>query len=138
MTYEPHQCPIRFRLGVFGDRWSLLIVRDMLLRGHTRFQDFLDADEGISTNILTDRLRQLETQQVISRHKDPSDGRQVIYQLTDKGRDLLPVLLAIFVWAEKHDPETRVPPALVDTIKTDLAATDKDTLAAVQQSIREA
>ena len=138
MIYEPHQCPIRFGLGVFGDRWSLLIVRDMLLRGHTRFQDFLDADEGISTNILTDRLRQLETQQVISRHKDPSDGRQVLYRLTDKGSDLLPVLLAIFVWAEKHDPETRVPRELAERIKADLSATDEETLPAVRASVRDA
>jgi DNA-binding HxlR family transcriptional regulator len=137
MIYEPHQCPIRFGLGVFGDRWSLLIVRDMLLRGHTRFQDFLDADEGISTNILTDRLRQLETQQVISRHKDPSDGRQVLYRLTDKGSDLLPVLLAIFVWAEKHDPETRVPRELAKRIKADLSATDEETLPAVRASVRD-
>ena len=66
MIYEPNQCPIRFGLGVFGDRWSLLVVRDMMFCGRTRFQDFLDAGEGISSNILSDRLSRLESQQIIS------------------------------------------------------------------------
>ncbi len=135
MIYEPNQCPIRFGLGVFGDRWSLLIIRDMMFRGVTRFQGFLDADEGISTNVLSDRLRRLETQQIISRKKDPSNGRQVIYQLTDKGKDLLPIILAIFAWAEKHDPETRVSSQLADQIRTDLFAARDDILATIKQSI---
>ena len=75
MIYEPNQCPIRFGLDVFGDRWSLLIIRDMMFRGSTRFQDILDASEGISTNVLSDRLSRLEAQQMISRQKDPTDGR---------------------------------------------------------------
>lgn len=135
MIYEPNQCPIRFGLGVFGDRWSLLIVRDMMFRGYSRFQEFLGADEGISTNILADRLSRLEAQQIITRRKDPEDGRQVLYALADKGRDLLPVMLAIFVWAGKHDPETRVSAELADQIRTDLYAVQDEMLTAIKLAI---
>jgi len=62
MIYEPHQCLIRFGLGAFGDRWSLLIIRDMIFRDFTRFQDCLDTGKGISTNVLSDRLRRIETE----------------------------------------------------------------------------
>ena len=135
MIYEPNQCPIRFGLGVFGDHWSLLIIRDMMFRGHTRFQDFLDADEGISTNVLSDRLSRLETQQIISRKKDPSNGRQVIYQLTDKGKDLLPIMLTIFDWAEKYDSKTRVSKELAERIRVDLYGARDEILATIKQSI---
>ncbi|MCH9672874.1 MAG: helix-turn-helix transcriptional regulator [Gammaproteobacteria bacterium] len=119
MIYEPNQCPIRFGLGAFGDRWSLLIIRDMMFRGHTRFQQFLDAGEGIATNVLSDRLRRLEAEHIISREKDPANGRQVVYRLTEKGDDLLPIMLAITGWAHRHDPQTSVPSALAKQIETD-------------------
>ncbi len=122
MIYEPKHCPIRFVMGVFGDRWSLLIVRDMMFRGSTRFQDFLDADEGISTNILSDRLSRLEAQEIISRRRDPANGRQVLYSLTDKGRDLLPVMLAVIDWAEKYDPDTHVSPEFAEQLRLDVGA----------------
>ncbi len=108
MIYEPNRCPFRFGLGVFGDRWSLLVIRDMMFRGFTRFQDFMNAGEGISSNVLSDRLRQLEARQIVTREKDPADGRKVLYELTDKGKDLRPMMLAIMAWAGKHDPETNV------------------------------
>ena len=97
----------------------MLIIRDMMFRGSTRFQDFLGAGEGISTNVLSDRLRRLEMQRIISREKDPANGRQVLYQLTDKGKDLLPVMLAMMDWAEKYDPETNVSGELAERIRTD-------------------
>ena len=134
MIYEPNQCPIRFGLGVFGDRWSLLIIRDMMFHGSTRFQDFLRADEGISTNVLSDRLSRLEAQQIISRQKDPTNGRQVLYDLTDKGKDLLPVMLAIFGWAEKYDPETVIPSETGERIRTDLLGVRDELLAAMEHS----
>ncbi len=136
MIYEPNQCPIRFGLGVFGDRWSLLIIRDLMFRGSTRFRDFLDADEGISTNVLSDRLSRLETHGIISRRRDQADGRQVRYQLTDKGKDLLPVMLTMFAWAERYDPETRVSGELADRIRTDLSAVCGEALAAMENADR--
>ena len=131
MIYEPNQCPIRFGLGVFGDRWSLLIIRDMMFRGSTRFQDFLRAAEGISTNVLSDRLSRLESQQIISRERDPSNGRQVLYELTEKGKDLLPIMLAVIGWAEKYDPETRISGEMGERIRTDLSEVRDEILAAM-------
>lgn len=135
MIYEPSQCPIRFALGVFGDRWSLLIIRDLMFRGSTRFQNFLEAGEGISTNVLSDRLSRLETRRIISRKKDPANGRQVLYELTDKGKDLLPVMLAIMDWAEKYDPETDVSSELAERIRTDFFGTRDEMLAAMDHLI---
>ena len=134
MIYEPRQCPIRFVMGVFGDRWSLLIIRDMMFRGSTRFQDFLRAGEGISTNILSDRLDRLEAQQIISRRKDPANGRQVLYELTDKGRDLLPVMLAVIDWAEKYDPDTHVSPEFAQRVRSDPSAVLDEMLDAMGRS----
>ena len=130
MIYKPSQCPIRFGLGVFGDRWSLLIIRDMMFRGFTRFQDFLDAGEGISTNVLSDRLRRLEAQQIINREKDPANGRQILYELTGRGNDLLPVMLAITGWSGKHDPETTVSSELAERIRADFFGVRDEMLAA--------
>ena len=134
MIYEPNKCPFRFGLGVFGDRWSLLIIRDMMFRSSTRFQDFLDAGEGISTNILSDRLSRLETQQIINRRKDPANGRQVLYELTEKGKDLLPVMLAVIGWAEKYDSETNISSEIGERIRTDLSDVRDEILAAMKHS----
>ena len=134
MIYEPKQCPIRFVMGVFGDRWSLLIIRDLMFRGSTRFQDFLEADEGISTNILSDRLSRLEAQQIISRERDPADGRQILYQLTGKGRDLLPVMLAVIDWAEQHDPETHVSHEFAERVRADIFGVRDEMLSAMERS----
>ncbi len=134
MIYEPNQCPIRFGLGVFGDRWSLLIIRDMMFRGSTRFKDFLDSGEGISTNVLSDRLSRLEAQGIISRKKDPDNGRRVLYQLTGKGKDLLPVLLAVIGWAEKYDPDTKISGEMGERIRTDLRGVRDEILTAMENS----
>ena len=134
MIYEPKQCPIHFGMRVFGDRWSLLIVRDMMFRGSTRFQDFLNAREGISTNVLSDRLSRLEAQQIISRQKDPANGRQVLYELTEKGKDLLPILLAVIGWAEKYAPETGISSDMGERIRNDLSGVRDELLEAVEHS----
>jgi DNA-binding HxlR family transcriptional regulator len=128
MIYEPNICPFRYGLGVFGDRWSLLIIRDMMFRGFTRFHDFMDSGEGISSNVLSDRLNRLESQNIISRRKDPSDGRQVLYELTDQGKDLAPVMLTIISWAEKYDPETNISQEWAERIRTDLPAARDEVL----------
>ena len=134
MIGEPKQCPIHFGVRIFGDRWSLIIVRDMLFRGSTRFQDFLDAAEGISTNVLSDRLSRLEAQQIISRQRDPANGRQVLYELTEKGRDLLPVLLAVIGWADKYAPETSISREMGERIRTDPSGVQDELRAAVESS----
>src|ERR1700751_5010424 len=84
-------CPLNASVEMLGDRWSLLILRDMMLRGFRGYKEFLESYEGIATNILADRLRRLEAHGVISTQPDPSDGRKLIYSLTPKGIDLAPV-----------------------------------------------
>jgi DNA-binding HxlR family transcriptional regulator len=88
---------------MLGDRWSLLIIRDMMVRGFRTFKEFLKSGEGIATNVLADRLRRLEAYGVITTERDPSDGRKLIYSLTAKGIDLAPVLTEMVLWAAAHE-----------------------------------
>jgi DNA-binding HxlR family transcriptional regulator len=96
-------CPLNASVEMLGDRWSLLILRDMMLRGYETFNEFLHSDEKIATNILADRLRRLESYGIISSQQDPSDGRKLIYSLTAKGIDLAPVLTEMVLWAARHE-----------------------------------
>jgi DNA-binding HxlR family transcriptional regulator len=105
-------CPVNISLEVFGDRWSLLIVRDLMVRGFTTFQDFLESGEGIATNILADRLRRLKRSGIVTGEKDEDDARRVIYRLTKKGIDLAPVMLELLIWGAQHE-QTGAPPAVI-------------------------
>jgi DNA-binding HxlR family transcriptional regulator len=96
-------CPLNASVEMLGDRWSLLILRDMMLRGYETFNEFLHSDEKIATNILTDRLRRLESYGIIGSEQDPADGRKLIYSLTAKGIDLAPVLAEMVLWAARHE-----------------------------------
>src|SRR5207245_9326700 len=80
-------CPLNASVEILGDRWSLLIIRDMMLRGSRTYKEFLESYEGIATNILADRLRKLEAHGIVTAERDPSDGRKLIYLLTAKGID---------------------------------------------------
>jgi DNA-binding HxlR family transcriptional regulator len=104
-------CPIHFALETFGDSWSLLIVRDLLLAGGATYTELLHAREGISTNILANRLARLEQSGIVAR----ADGGR--YELTPKGTDLFPILRAIIAWSAKHDPETPVSPATAQRLR---------------------
>ena len=88
---------------MLGDRWSLLIIRDMMLLGRRTFKEFLGSYERPASNILADRLRRLEAYGIIRGEPDPSDGRKLIYLLTPKGMDLAPVLAEMVLWAGKHE-----------------------------------
>jgi DNA-binding HxlR family transcriptional regulator len=88
---------------MLGDRWSLLIIRDMMLCGARTYKEFLEGYEGIATNILADRLRKLVAHGIITAEPDPSDGRKLIYLLTAKGIDLAPVLTEMVLWAAAHE-----------------------------------
>jgi DNA-binding HxlR family transcriptional regulator len=96
-------CPLNASVEMLGDRWSLLILRDMMLRGFSSFKEFLTSYEGIATNILSDRLKRLITHGIVTTKEDPSDGRKLIYVLTPKGLDLAPVLTEMVLWAAKHE-----------------------------------
>jgi DNA-binding HxlR family transcriptional regulator len=90
-------------LEVFGDRWSLLIVRDLMVRGLRTFREFKESGEGIATNILANRLKRLEAAGIVTPEADDTDGRKINYRLTKKGIDLAPAVLEVFVWAARHE-----------------------------------
>jgi DNA-binding HxlR family transcriptional regulator len=96
-------CPLNASVEMLGDRWSLLIIRDMMLRGARTYKEFLEGYEGIATNILADRLRKLTAYGIITPERDPADGRKLIYLLTARGIDLAPVLTEMVLWAAAHE-----------------------------------
>src|SRR5271168_5378767 len=97
------ECPLNASVEILGDRWSLLIIRDMMLRGFRGYKEFLESYEGIATNILADRLQKLIAHGIMTTARDPSDGRKLIYSLTAKGIDLAPVLTEMVLWAGQHE-----------------------------------
>jgi len=106
---------------MLGDAWSLLIVRDLMFKDKTTFNDFLEAGEGIATNILSDRLRRLETTGIIHKERDPSDARRFIYRLSPKGMDLAPAIVELVIWSARHH-DTEAPSQVVKAMKSDREA----------------
>lgn len=105
-------CPVSKSLEIVGDRWSLLIIRDMMIRGVRNFKDFQQSGEGIASNILADRLRKLMKAGMISSEPVESDGRRVNYRLTQKGIDLAPVLLELLLWGARYDDKGAPSPVM--------------------------
>jgi DNA-binding HxlR family transcriptional regulator len=108
-------CPVSISLEIFGDRWSLLIVRDLMVRGLRTFKEFEESGEGIATNILADRLQKLEAAGIVTAEKEKTDGRRLNYRLTEKGIDLAPVLLELLIWGARHE-NTGAPCALIENM----------------------
>ena len=106
-------CPISTALELVGDRWTLLVIRDLMFANKRHFREFLDSPEGISSNVLADRLSHLVENGLLVRRDDPTHAQKAIYSLTRKGLDLLPVVVAFSCWMQKHEPRTRLP-ALAD------------------------
>ncbi|MEZ4457124.1 MAG: helix-turn-helix domain-containing protein [Gemmatimonadales bacterium] len=111
-------CPIGIALDLVGDRWSLLVVRDLLFGGPRTYRDLAAAPEKIATNILADRLARLEGAGVIERTRDPEDRRRAIYSLTERGVDLAPVLIDLALWSA-HYEKTAAPREAVRRMETD-------------------
>lgn len=107
-------CPVRFGMSQFGDKWSFLIIRDLMFKGRKYYNEFLEAGEGISTNVLASRLVDLESSGIISKRQDSIKRSKYVYSLTEKGIALMPMMLAMIDWAEQYDRQTEVP---VDFIK---------------------
>ncbi|APA88235.1 helix-turn-helix transcriptional regulator [Paraburkholderia sprentiae WSM5005] len=101
-------CAVNYGVEIFGDRWSLLIIRDIVFAGKKTYGEFLKSEEGIATNILASRLAFLEEQGILSRTPSPADGRKDFYTLTEKGLDLIPIVLDIALWSAKHDSKSYV------------------------------
>jgi DNA-binding HxlR family transcriptional regulator len=112
-------CPISFALETFGDMWSLLIVRDIVYFGKKTYGEFLESDEGIATNILASRLAQLEQKGVLLKRPHDRDKRKEVYVLTEKGLDLIPILLEMAGWSAQHDPQTSAPQAWIAMVNAD-------------------
>jgi DNA-binding HxlR family transcriptional regulator len=110
-------CPISIALEIFGDTWSLLIVRDLMFKGFRTFNEFLGAGEGIASNVLTDRLSKLESAGIIAKRDHGEDARRYEYRLTEKGIDLTPVIVEIVLWSARHE-QTDAPPQIVRTMKS--------------------
>lgn len=96
-------CPVSASLEVFGDRWSLLIVRDLMVRGFRHFKQFQQSGEGIASNILAGRLRRLQQAGIVTAQVDEEDARVVNYRLTEKGIELAPALLELLIWGSRHE-----------------------------------
>ena len=99
-------CSVNYGLEIFGDKWSLLIIRDIVFAGKKTYGEFLKSEEGFATNILASRLAFLEEQGILSKAPNPEDRRKDFYSLTEKGLDLMPILLNIVLWSAKHDPKS--------------------------------
>ena len=112
-------CPINFALETFGDMWSLLIIRDMVYFGKKSYGEFLASEEGIATNILASRLVQLEQGGIVVKKPYETDKRKEVYLLTEKGLDLIPILLELAGWGAQHDPHSAAPQAWIARVKAD-------------------
>jgi DNA-binding HxlR family transcriptional regulator len=115
-------CPLSQSLDVFGDKWSLLIIRDLMFLNKCTYNDFLKSDEGIATNILATRLKGLEENGIIEKSAHPDSKAKILYRLTHKGIDLLPIILEVYIWSDKYFP---IPADIKGTIKEAKKDTDK-------------
>lgn len=97
-------CPVSLGLDIFGDKWTLLVVRDLMFSGKRHFREIQGSEEGISSNILADRLKLLLDEGIITKADDPGHKQKVLYSLTEKGIALLPILMQISRWSYRYRP----------------------------------
>lgn len=115
------ECPLSCSLDVFGDKWSLLIIRDLLFYKKGTYNDFLKSEEGIATNILASRLKALEENGIIDKSAHPDSKAKNLYRLSKKGIDLLPIIMEVYIWSDKY---FTMPSEIKEIIKE--AKKDKD------------
>lgn len=118
-TKKRSDCPVSCSLDIWGDKWSLLIIRDLMFAKECTYGDFLKSPEGIATNILASRLQVLEENKLIEKLAHPDSKAKVLYKLTRKGIDLLPIFIEINLWAEKYFPIPEDRKAMLKAIKKD-------------------
>ncbi len=110
-------CPVSISLEILGDRWTLLVIRDLMVRGCRTFKEFQNSSERIASNILADRLQKLEAAKIVETETDEADGRKVNYRLTQRAIDLAPVLMDLNIWGARHE-KTGAPAGLADKMET--------------------
>lgn len=125
-------CPIRFSMGIFGDKWTLLLIRDLMFKGKQYYSEFADSEESISTNILADRLENLRERGIIEKERDTDNQSKYVYRLTEQGKDLILIMFAIIDWAEKYDANTEVPKEFIRKLRKDPEALKSDILKGLQ------
>ncbi|MCG8069377.1 MAG: helix-turn-helix transcriptional regulator [Candidatus Thiodiazotropha taylori] len=124
-------CPISNALDFVGDKWSLLILRDLIFFNKHSYLEFLKSPEKMATNILSSRLEKLEKDGLIAKRVDPNDRRKKVYELTPAGKDMLPIMLEMIVWSSKHDPNIDTPKKLIKRAKNDRENLITDLLARI-------
>ena len=129
---EKSNCPINLSLELLGDRWTLLIVRDLVFAGKTHFREFLQSDEGISSRTLAERLQTLQDEGIVTKSDDPTHKLKAIYRLTEAGIDLLPVLATLGAWGSKY----RKADHEMARIAVDLAAGGEAALEQMRKKLR--
>lgn len=114
-------CPVNFGLEHFGDKWSLLIIRDLMFKGKRHYNEFLDGGEKVSTSVLSNRLRQLEQRGLIRSGEDHVKKSRIRYSLTEKGIALAPMMVEMILWSADHDPDTEATDDFLVPAQTDRA-----------------
>lgn len=127
-------CPVAFGLDMFGDRWTLLIIREIMLRGKKTYSQFLEMEEGIATNILVDRLKHLEAADIVIKSRDPENRRSFTYTLTQKGRDLAPIILEIIIWSGNYDDRPLAMREMFDKIQSGRDVLQKNLMSGLPQA----
>jgi DNA-binding HxlR family transcriptional regulator len=112
-------CPIARALDVVGDKWTLVVLRDLIMARRRHYQEMLAGNEGIASNILASRLKLLESAGMITRRRDPEQRRRVIYEPTEQALDLLPVMIELVLWGLKFDPQASAPAHLMRRLSED-------------------
>ncbi|MFT3980452.1 MAG: helix-turn-helix domain-containing protein [Ferruginibacter sp.] len=128
-------CPVSSSLDIWGDKWSLLIVRDLMYAKECTYGDFLKSEEKIATNILASRLESLEAAAIISKLEHPESKAKVLYRLNQKGIDLLPVLIEIYLWGEKNFTLSETHKNFLKEIKKDKEGFIKNTTIKLKKNI---
>ncbi|QPC95169.1 helix-turn-helix domain-containing protein [Mesorhizobium sp. INR15] len=125
-------CPISLSLELLGDRWTLLIIRDLVFAGKRHFREFLQSDEGISSRTLAERLQTLQDEGILTRGDDPTHKLKAVYRLTEAGIDLLPILATLGAWGSKHRKADDVLARIAD----ELAAGGEPALETIKRTLR--
>jgi len=127
MAYKKRKgCPFSFSMASFGDKWTILILREIIVKQKRFYDEFMQMEESISTNILADRLKDMEIQKLITRRKDSENKRRWIYAPTEKALDLIPVLFEFAIWAAKYDVCTEVKDVHIEAFTKKRAKTIKE------------
>lgn len=113
------ECPISCALDLFGDKWTLLIIRDIAFKGYRFYNEFLETGEGIATNVLSDRLKMLEANGFLISKKYEKNKTKKIYRLSENGIGLIPIVLEMLLWGIKYDDSLMIAPGIADRIQND-------------------